>query len=533
MDRALHQAEGPTARATCRELILEDGNAPEWVALIPAGELKGFDGRTFVNDRPQGVVDAFERHPHDIPLDWEHTSERAVEDQPAGPNPSPAAGWIVELQVREGEIWGRVEWTDSGRASVAARDYRYVSPAILHKKDGRVMGIVSAGLTNRPNLDLPALNRLDHSPEARFFATENFVGSPRSKYGTHGSKGFKGNYAQAWRIHFSQVAGGALTAAASGPIRGTVRRTEMIAASMKPKCNLPAAENLAARTGAKSPLPGDFPKSPSDYGLSSWASPSDDDLTREDIQLSCKDLAVIKSAASRETKRRIADREAAERKKGSQSMDPQLLALLGLDEAATEESAIEAVTALNAKATKLDEDLKISQTSTSELTEQVTEEKAKSKKLTEELALAQASRVTPDLDKWVPRADFDAARNRNTELQGEIDKGKADQLTAEIDTVIAEAKKAGKITPATEEYYKASCAQEGGLERFKKFVESAPPVVTDPALPATPPGVPGAELSDEELSVCAMTGADPARMALFKKDPAEWAKQEKAAAKAS
>jgi hypothetical protein len=141
---------------------------------------------------------------------------------------------------------------------------------------------------------------------------DRFVGSPRSKYGTHSSVGFKGEYEKAWRTHFSQVNGGDLTAKASGPIRGTVRRTEMIAAAMKPKCDLPAAEGIDARGGAKSPLPGDFPEKPSDYGLSQWAKPSDDDLTQEDVQFSCKDLAIIKRAAMAEVKRRIADREAAE-----------------------------------------------------------------------------------------------------------------------------------------------------------------------------------------------------------------------------
>ena len=34
-----------------------------------------------------------------------------------------------------------------------------------------------------------------------------FAGSPRSKFNTHASAGFKGDYAAAWRIHFSQVGG--------------------------------------------------------------------------------------------------------------------------------------------------------------------------------------------------------------------------------------------------------------------------------------------------------------------------------------
>lgn len=137
---------------------------------------------------------------------------------------------------------------------------------------------------------------------------EKFRGSPRSRYGTHASKGFKGNYGQAWRIHFSRIGGGALTGQAGGPIRGTVRRTEMIAAAMKPPCNLPSTDSVGPRAGGPSPLKGDFPEKPSDYGLSSWDSPEN----AEDARLTCADLAVIKRAALAEIKWRAAEREKRE-----------------------------------------------------------------------------------------------------------------------------------------------------------------------------------------------------------------------------
>lgn len=155
-----------------------------------------------------------------------------------------------------------------------------------------------------------------------------FAGSPRNKYGTHSSKGFKGSYEQAWRIHFSQIGGGATTAGAGGPIRGTVRRVAMIAAGMKPPCQLPSTEGAAPRGGGKSPLPGSFPEKPSDYGLDRWASPSDDDLTAEDVTLSCKDLATIKRAAAAEVAWRAAQREKEEEKVGKGGAVKRLTALL-------------------------------------------------------------------------------------------------------------------------------------------------------------------------------------------------------------
>lgn len=87
-----------------------------------------------------------------------------------------------------------------------------------------------------------------------------------------------------------------------------------------------------------------------------------------------------------------------------------------------------------------------------------------------------ASNVTPSLDKFVPRGDYDVALNRATTAETSL--RERDQATrqASIDAAIDGALKAGKITPATVEYHKASCAAEGGLERFNAFVTAAPAV---------------------------------------------------------
>ena len=148
-----------------------------------------------------------------------------------------------------------------------------------------------------------------------------FVGSPRNPFGSHCSFRFKGGmdgYKAAWRCHFSKVGGGATTGAASGPIRGTVRRCAMIAAAMKPKCNLPSTESIGARTGPKSPLKCNFPSKPSDYGLSSWLNASDEgiDPPEKAMRFTCQDLALIKRAALAEIKRRAEDREKEGEKAG-------------------------------------------------------------------------------------------------------------------------------------------------------------------------------------------------------------------------
>lgn len=142
-----------------------------------------------------------------------------------------------------------------------------------------------------------------------------FTGSPRNPYGAHCSYEFKGGvsgYRRAWVLHFSQVNGGALTPEASGPIRGTIRRIAMIAANMKPSCKVKSSDSVAPRKGEKSPLEGSYPERPSDYGLSSWKSPSDAPDPDKAKSFTCEDLNLIKEIAAAEVKRRINDREKKE-----------------------------------------------------------------------------------------------------------------------------------------------------------------------------------------------------------------------------
>lgn len=149
------QPQQPADRLTVA-LNVEGGQAPEWIELIPAGpQVKGHDGRAWLNDQPDSVVAASaQRLP--VPLDWEHATDvRAPQGLEA-----PAAGWIEELQVRNGAVWGRVSWTPRGAAQVINREYRFVSPGFGYSRaTGRISRVIHAGLTNTPNFVLTALAR--------------------------------------------------------------------------------------------------------------------------------------------------------------------------------------------------------------------------------------------------------------------------------------------------------------------------------------------------------------------------------------
>jgi phage I-like protein len=125
------------------------GTVPDWIQLIPAGsEITTQDGRgPYRVIDPQAVVASL-RQGQKLPIDENHAIDWAA---PRG-EPSPARGYIVELQARETGIWGRVDWTESGRALMADRAYLGISPAIVHDGAKRVIGLARASLTNKPNL---------------------------------------------------------------------------------------------------------------------------------------------------------------------------------------------------------------------------------------------------------------------------------------------------------------------------------------------------------------------------------------------
>ncbi len=136
---------------------LPDASAtlPDWLLLVPAGQFTGRDGRSWINSQPDKAVAYNRSLARDVVVDIEHASEIKA---PKG-EPAPAAGWIDQLEVRDGAIWGHVAWNSAGTALLQGREYRYYSPAIIHDGGGRVLGLKSVGLTNQHNLvELPALN---------------------------------------------------------------------------------------------------------------------------------------------------------------------------------------------------------------------------------------------------------------------------------------------------------------------------------------------------------------------------------------
>ncbi|MBI2235391.1 MAG: hypothetical protein HYU60_00275 [Magnetospirillum sp.] len=128
-------------------------------------------------------------------------------------------------------------------------------------------------------------------------------------------------------------------------------------------------------------------------------------------------------------------------------------------------------------------------------------------KLKTDLGVAANKAATPDLERFVPRADYDqaVARATNAEQTLQAERGKA--MNVEIDVVVKQALAEGKIAPASEEYYRAQCRKEGGLEEFRKFIGAAPKIVDGNAIvTGEPPAAKQTGLSDGEKAICKQMG---------------------------
>lgn len=158
-----------SALALCNALPLsepEGDGASEWLHLLPGGgQIHTGDGRgPYTVDDYEALAAASLGDGDRLVLDECHSTDLAA---PKG-HSAPARGWIVELQARADGIWGLVEWTGTGRQLRADKAYRGISPAILHTKDKKIVGIARASLVNVPNLKgLTALHQKETSMNFR------------------------------------------------------------------------------------------------------------------------------------------------------------------------------------------------------------------------------------------------------------------------------------------------------------------------------------------------------------------------------
>lgn len=155
----MNTAPKPLSMALMSALPVPSGaDVPEWIHLLPAtqGRIETRDQRgPYLLEDAQAMIAASFAEDDALLIDVNHATDVAA---PRGSD-APAVGWIKAMEARADGIWGRVEWNSSGERMLREREYRGVSPVILHDAEKRIFAITRASLVNKPNLrGLSALN---------------------------------------------------------------------------------------------------------------------------------------------------------------------------------------------------------------------------------------------------------------------------------------------------------------------------------------------------------------------------------------
>ncbi len=132
--------------------------APEWIQIFPEGpDVPTMDGRAFKMSDPEAFVRAQSiSSATPIMVDYDHLSAFMPEDN----GDQTAAGWIEELEVRDGQVWAKVSWTIRAARQIAEREYRFVSPEFMaNKKTKEITKLDAVALVNRPAFQMKALAR--------------------------------------------------------------------------------------------------------------------------------------------------------------------------------------------------------------------------------------------------------------------------------------------------------------------------------------------------------------------------------------
>ena len=121
--------------------------APETIFVLPIGHVVSSKGEFDVDDESYKAMKAqIAKRGVDLGGDYEHQTLKGCE--------APAAGWVKELKLEDGQIKAVVEWTPRGARYLENKEYRYLSPVVnVRKADNKAVGLHSLALTNTPAIE--------------------------------------------------------------------------------------------------------------------------------------------------------------------------------------------------------------------------------------------------------------------------------------------------------------------------------------------------------------------------------------------
>ena len=121
--------------------------APETIFVLPIGHVVSSKGEFDVDEESYKAMKAqIAKRGVDLVVDYEHQTLKGCE--------APAAGWVKELKLEDGQIKAVVEWTPRGARYLENKEYRYLSPVVnVRKADNKAVGLHSLALTNTPAIE--------------------------------------------------------------------------------------------------------------------------------------------------------------------------------------------------------------------------------------------------------------------------------------------------------------------------------------------------------------------------------------------
>lgn len=129
--------------------LAEGGEPPHRIPLHPYGTFRG-NGKDFVFDETSLAAIRAQQADRGVDwvLDWHH---QTLQQEEGLRDDAPAAGWITDIEVENGWVYGVVsDWTPKAALAVVEKAYRFVSAVFRHSREGRVLYYHSFGLVNRP-----------------------------------------------------------------------------------------------------------------------------------------------------------------------------------------------------------------------------------------------------------------------------------------------------------------------------------------------------------------------------------------------
>lgn len=141
------------------------GECPDKIKILPVGRINSEKGDFVVDEESYNAMKTeMQRRGIDIVIDYEHQTLQDVQ--------APASGWVKELIYTPEAIIAKVEWTQKAQEYLKNKEYRYLSPVVLtRKEDNKAVTLHSLALTNTP-----AINGMFAIVNSANIETENDTG---------------------------------------------------------------------------------------------------------------------------------------------------------------------------------------------------------------------------------------------------------------------------------------------------------------------------------------------------------------------